>query len=232
MGEWQEANGAASPEPSSAGAPPAAITAAIAAVDVDVDASVQQAVRAAMARRLDAVAAAAVDEVLDEPTLAALRLAADDAARLALISPAPAAAEQDDPPPLYYATLPAFVTKQLVPMYRRPLGAHGVTWCAEWWRHTEAIARLEALWRAWEHLRLDAATVNGERFARACRASFAERGPSSSTSTSTSASSPSAGRAALQSSRVRSSVVGLSGGAPLAACRRHALVRRRAPPQR
>lgn len=34
----------------------------------------------------------------------------------------------------------------------------GCTWCPEWWRHAEAISRLEALWRAWEHLRLDAAT--------------------------------------------------------------------------
>ena len=43
-------------------------------------------------------------------------------------------------------------------MYRRPLGGQAVTWCPEWWRHAEAIARLDALWRAWEHLRLDPAT--------------------------------------------------------------------------
>jgi len=146
MGEWEDGKGA----------PPSAITAAIAAIDVD--ASVQQAVHGAMARRLDAVAAAAVDEALDEPTLAVLRLAADEAARRALVSPPTAAPEENEPPELYYATLPAFVSEQLVPMYRRPLGAQGITWCAEWWRHTEAIARLEALWRSWEHLRLDPAT--------------------------------------------------------------------------
>lgn len=28
-------------------------------------------------------------------------------------------------------------------------------WCAQWWRHAEAISRLEALWRSWEALRLD-----------------------------------------------------------------------------
>ncbi len=61
-------------------------------------------------------------------------------------------------PELYYPDVVAFVTEQLVPMYRRPLGGQGVTWCPEWWRHAEAIARLEALWRAWEHLRLDPAT--------------------------------------------------------------------------
>ncbi len=81
-----------------------------------------------------------------------------EAARRALVSPPPAA-EEAEAPELYYATLPAFVSQQLVPMYRRPLGAQGVTWCAEWWRHTEAIARLEALSRSWEHVRLDPATA-------------------------------------------------------------------------
>ncbi|WP_370460793.1 DUF4913 domain-containing protein [Pseudarthrobacter sp. GA104] len=33
-----------------------------------------------------------------------------------------------------------------------------VTWCPRWWNRPEAISRLEALWRAWEHLRLDGAT--------------------------------------------------------------------------
>ena len=28
-------------------------------------------------------------------------------------------------------------------------------WCGQWWRHPEAISRLEALWRSWEALRLD-----------------------------------------------------------------------------
>ena len=35
---------------------------------------------------------------------------------------------------------------------------HDRVWCPQWWRHAEAVARLEALWRAWEHLRQDAAT--------------------------------------------------------------------------
>lgn len=28
-------------------------------------------------------------------------------------------------------------------------------WCPQWWRHAEAVARLEALWRSFEHLRKD-----------------------------------------------------------------------------
>lgn len=74
------------------------------------------------------------------------------------------AAQEDDgaaataPGRLYYPTLVAFVEQQLAPTYRRSLSAIGVTWCPQWWRHAEAIARLEALWRAWEHLRLEPAT--------------------------------------------------------------------------
>ena len=29
---------------------------------------------------------------------------------------------------------------------------------ARWWDYPEALARIDALWRAWEHLRLDGAT--------------------------------------------------------------------------
>lgn len=70
----------------------------------------------------------------------------------------PAGEGEAEPPPLYYPTVEAFVTQLLAPTYRRSLGGLGVAWCPQWWRHAEAIARLEALWRAWEHLRLDAAT--------------------------------------------------------------------------
>jgi hypothetical protein len=64
----------------------------------------------------------------------------------------------DERPELFYSSLPEFVREQLAPMYRRALDGTQRTWCPEWWRHAEAISRLEALWRAWEHLRLDPAT--------------------------------------------------------------------------
>ena len=152
MGEW------GAPDAAPVTPPRSAIAAVVASVDLE--AAIDTAVRAAMRGRLEAVARAAVDEVLDDATLSQLREAADDAARLALLAPAePAAVEAvEEPPELYYPDLVAFVTHQLIPMYRRPLGGQGVTWCPEWWRHAEAIARLDALWRAWEHLRLDAAT--------------------------------------------------------------------------
>ena len=64
----------------------------------------------------------------------------------------------EEPAPLHYPTLVVFVEEFLVDLYRRPLGSTSVAWCAEWWRHPEAITRLEALWRAFEYLRLDPAT--------------------------------------------------------------------------
>ena len=59
----------------------------------------------------------------------------------------------DEPPPLYYATLDRFVEDYLVHVYARHVDGRTRTWCPRWWAHAEAVARLEALWRAWEHLR-------------------------------------------------------------------------------
>ena len=67
-------------------------------------------------------------------------------------------AELADPPGLYYLTLAEWVQEWLFPVYRRSVLGHDRVWCPQWWRHAEAVARLESLWRAWEHLRQDAAT--------------------------------------------------------------------------
>jgi len=72
--------------------------------------------------------------------------------------------EFDDAPGLgeragpVFDSLEGFVTRYLLVMYRRAVSGNDTTWCGEWWRHPEAIVRLEALWRAWEYLRLDPAT--------------------------------------------------------------------------
>jgi hypothetical protein len=52
-----------------------------------------------------------------------------------------------------------FVSGKLATSYRRQLSVQGgATWCPQWWKRAEAISRLEALWRAWEFLRLDGTT--------------------------------------------------------------------------
>ncbi|GAB3276241.1 hypothetical protein GCM10027449_15430 [Sinomonas notoginsengisoli] len=69
------------------------------------------------------------------------------------------AEDSTDEPELFYPNIAEFVANKLAVTYRRqPNVQGGTTWCPQWWKHAEAISRLEALWRAWEHLRLDGAT--------------------------------------------------------------------------
>ena len=63
--------------------------------------------------------------------------------------------ETPEEPALYYPSVDVWVQELLAPTYRRHIDGRNRTWCPEWWRHAEAISRPEALWRAWEHLRLD-----------------------------------------------------------------------------
>lgn len=57
-------------------------------------------------------------------------------------------------PTLHCATLGEFV-ELLVDLYPGDLNVGTARWCPTWWRHAEAISRLDALWRSFEHLRLD-----------------------------------------------------------------------------
>ena len=53
-----------------------------------------------------------------------------------------------------------FVDDHFIPLIRRPLGGE-FRWCAQWWRHAEAISRLTAIWHAWEALRRQPGTGIG-----------------------------------------------------------------------
>lgn len=59
---------------------------------------------------------------------------------------------------LYYGSVDEFVREHLRHVYKRKIDGRHRVWAARWWEHDEAVIRLEALWRAWEHLRLDGAT--------------------------------------------------------------------------
>lgn len=59
---------------------------------------------------------------------------------------------------LYYGSVDEFVREYLRNVYRRRIDGRHRCWAGEWWRYDEAVIRLEALWRAWEHLRQDPAT--------------------------------------------------------------------------
>lgn len=65
--------------------------------------------------------------------------------------------DEDEAPELHYPDVGAFVSASLATTYRREVDGRERTWCPRWWAHAEAVVRLEALWRAWEHLRLEPA---------------------------------------------------------------------------
>ncbi|WP_067813981.1 DUF4913 domain-containing protein [Nocardia inohanensis] len=61
--------------------------------------------------------------------------------------------------PMVYASVVEFVENYLSLVYRRQVtDISDTVWCPEWWKHAEAVARLDAMWRAWEHYRLDGKT--------------------------------------------------------------------------
>lgn len=64
--------------------------------------------------------------------------------------------DEDEAEPVF-DTLEEWVHFYFLPLFRRVEGGEN-KWCRTWWKHTEAIARLDALWRAWESLRLDEQT--------------------------------------------------------------------------
>ncbi|MQY21919.1 DUF4913 domain-containing protein [Nocardia macrotermitis] len=58
--------------------------------------------------------------------------------------------------PTHYPNVLAFVNQYLRYVYQRQVtDTTDAVWCPEWWKHSEAVIRLDALWRAWENLRRD-----------------------------------------------------------------------------
>jgi hypothetical protein len=113
---------------------------------------VDQTVRGVLEQHIASVARKALDR------RGAQLLDGDRIEQLAVQAAERQLAELADPPGLYYLTLAEWVQEWLLPVYRRSVLGHDRVWCPQWWRHAEAVARLESLWRAWEHLRQDPAT--------------------------------------------------------------------------
>ncbi|MGI8647805.1 MAG: DUF4913 domain-containing protein [Acidimicrobiales bacterium] len=63
-------------------------------------------------------------------------------------------------PKNHFSNVYAFVRDFLNAVYARRVTDQDrdFRWCAHWWEHTEAVSRLESLWKAFEALRLDAGT--------------------------------------------------------------------------
>ncbi|MFV2101848.1 DUF4913 domain-containing protein [Micromonospora sp. LOL_024] len=72
---------------------------------------------------------------------------------------APAATEA--PAALRFPTVEAWVTGLFLPMFAWRVDGQRWHWCPQWWRHAEAIWRLELLWRSWEVSRLAPTGMSG-----------------------------------------------------------------------
>lgn len=67
--------------------------------------------------------------------------------------------EPDPEPQLAYPDAATWVREWLIHNFKRRISVgRGHVWAGDWWRYPEAVSRIEAMWRAWEHLRLDPAT--------------------------------------------------------------------------
>lgn len=122
---------------------------------------VRDAVAAEVEKQLHLAAAEGVASVLDEDLLDHVRSDAAAVAQAeldeALTTGAAETGGEDAAPELRFSTLPAFV-EWLTTLYWRATSPNGLSWCPQWWRHPEAVYRLDALWRSFEHLRNDPAT--------------------------------------------------------------------------
>lgn len=59
-----------------------------------------------------------------------------------------------------YPNVYSWVADCFAELHARPVSDQQTAfrWCSHWWAHAEAVARLEALWRAWETLHRDPGT--------------------------------------------------------------------------
>jgi len=65
---------------------------------------------------------------------------------------------QEPPAELVYSSAMEFFVDLLAQSYVREVNEGAAfAWCPEWYKHPEALIRMESIWRAWEHLRLEPA---------------------------------------------------------------------------
>lgn len=66
--------------------------------------------------------------------------------------------DAEESPTLAFRSLPEFVQDFFVVVAVRHTNPGTGRWCSKWWDHEEAVLRLEALWDAFEALRLEPGT--------------------------------------------------------------------------
>lgn len=80
-----------------------------------------------------------------------------DAEVAALLKALATPAADEEPATPRFATVELFVAKFVLPNLVHKYAETRLRWCAKWWEHAEAITRLEALWEAFEVMRLQPA---------------------------------------------------------------------------
>lgn len=63
-----------------------------------------------------------------------------------------------------FASLDVFVEQFILPNFAHENEGADTRWCQTWWRHTEAVTRLEVLWEAFEVARLEPAPAMSKWF--------------------------------------------------------------------
>ncbi|BBE49106.1 MULTISPECIES: DUF4913 domain-containing protein [Rhodococcus] len=132
-----------------------------AALSAQMEAFVARAMDKRISQEADAIAAAKFEEMLTPELHAQLQEAAQArlAAQLAAALEIPDDPEPEPEPQMVFGSAEEFLRDWLAPTYRRQVtDTPSRVWCPQWWKHEEAVNRIEALWRAWEYLRLDAKT--------------------------------------------------------------------------
>lgn len=64
-------------------------------------------------------------------------------------------AQQEQEPATIFPNAGEFVHSWLLQVVNRKVNSRGTFWCAQWWKHPEAVCRLTALWLSWEAARED-----------------------------------------------------------------------------
>lgn len=104
---------------------------------------------------------AQAERARDRAVLDVEQAAEEVAASVVSASPSPREADtgaEPEGPQLVFGTSERFLHELLLPMYIRIIDSRNGTWCRKWFLHAEALSRVDALWRSWEHLRLDGKT--------------------------------------------------------------------------
>ncbi|MFD4444387.1 DUF4913 domain-containing protein [Nocardia sp. NPDC058519] len=133
--------------------------------------AVRKAVNAQVTAAAKEIATGAINDFLTKDVIATMRETAlleaeaavnpDAAAAVAAVAepePEPEPEPEEKPRQLHHARLDLFVEKYIAHTYRREVSRKGtegkIRWCPQWWDHAEAVGRLDALWMAWEEMRL------------------------------------------------------------------------------